>query len=160
MALKNYTISYEEFEHPEELTDSQRNLLNIALKATDNAYAPYSNFHVGAALQDTKGNIYIGANMENAAYPLCICAEGSMLSAYSSSGAKDPIEMVAITAASPHQDLDHPVAPCGACRQMLTEFENKQHQPINIILRGSSGPVYVINSVADILPLGFSSKDL
>ena len=160
MAIKNFTISYEEYEHLEELTDGQRNLLNEALKATENAYAPYSNFHVGAALQDAKGNIYLGANMENAAYPLCICAEGSMLSAYSSSGSKDHISMVAITAASPHQDLDHPVAPCGACRQMLTEFENKQGQPIKIILRGSSGPIHIINSVADILPLGFSSKDL
>lgn len=160
MAIKNFTISYEEYEQLEDLNDGQQNLLNEALKATENAYAPYSNFHVGAALQDAGGNIYLGANMENASYPLCICAEGSMLSSYSSSGSKEPIVMVAITAASPHQDLNHPVAPCGACRQMLTEFENKQDQPINIILRGSSGPVYVIKSVADILPLGFSSKDL
>ncbi len=160
MAIKNYTISYQEFESLVELTEEQRILLGEALKATENAYAPYSKFHVGAALVDEQGKLFVGANMENAAYPLCICAEGSMLSAYSSSGAQSPISMIAITASSPHQELDHPVAPCGACRQMLTEFENKQGKSFSIILRGSSGPIYVINSVADILPLGFSSKDL
>ncbi|MBK9024904.1 MAG: cytidine deaminase [Saprospiraceae bacterium] len=160
MIDKNITISFKQYDSLDELTAEQRKLLDEAYKAMSNAYAPYSNFHVGASLMDQDGNIFIGANMENAAFPMCICAEGSLLASYSSSGAKSPIVQVAVTASSANQLLDSPVAPCGACRQMLSEFENKQGSPIAIILKGSSGPIHVMNSVKDILPFGFSSESL
>ena len=160
MIDKNITISFKQYDSLDELTAEQRKLLDEAYKAMSNAYAPYSNFHVGASLMDQDGNIFIGANMENAAFPMCICAEGSLLASYSSSGAKSPIVQVAVTASSANQLLDSPVAPCGACRQMLSEFENKQGSPITIILKGSSGPIHVMNSVKDILPFGFSSESL
>ncbi|HQW71669.1 MAG TPA: cytidine deaminase, partial [Saprospiraceae bacterium] len=134
MIDKNITISFKQYDSLDELTAEQRKLLDEAYKAMSNAYAPYSNFHVGASLMDQDGNIFIGANMENAAFPMCICAEGSLLASYSSSGAKSPIVQVAVTASSANQLLDSPVAPCGACRQMLSEFENKQGSPITIIL--------------------------
>lgn len=136
MIDKNITISFKQYDSLDELTAEQRKLLDEAYKAMSNAYAPYSNFHVGASLMDQDGNIFIGANMENAAFPMCICAEGSLLASYSSSGAKSPIVQVAVTASSANQLLDSPVAPCGACRQMLSEFENKQGSPITIILKG------------------------
>ncbi|MBK9397213.1 MAG: cytidine deaminase [Saprospiraceae bacterium] len=135
MIDKNITISFKQYDSLDELTAEQRKLLDEAYKAMSNAYAPYSNFHVGASLMDQDGNIFIGANMENAAFPMCICAEGSLLASYSSSGAKSPIVQVAVTASSANQLLDSPVAPCGACRQMLSEFENKQGSPITIILK-------------------------
>ncbi len=160
MIDKNITISFKQYDSLDELTEEQRKLLDEAYKAMGNAYAPYSHFHVGASLMDQDGNIFIGANMENAAFPMCICAEGSLLASYSSSGAISPIVQVAITASSANQSLDYPVAPCGACRQMLSEFETKQGSPITIILKGSSGPIHVMNSVKDILPFGFSSESL
>jgi len=160
MTQKNLTITYHEFESENDLSSDEGKLLKEARNALENAYAPYSNFYVGAALIDEDGNTFIGSNMENASYPLCICAEGALLTAYNSSGSKAPITHVAITARSSSHDLSHPVAPCGACRQMLSEFEVKQGKQIKLILHGSSGPVCVLDSVKDILPLGFSGSDL
>lgn len=160
MTQKNLTIQYEEYNDASELQSDDLKLLKEAKTALDNAYAPYSNFHVGAALVDEDGNTFIGANMENASFPLCICAEGAVLTAYNSSGSKAVISAVAITAKSSNHELNRPVAPCGACRQMLSEFEEKQGSPIKIILQGSSGPVCVIEKVKDILPLGFSGSDI
>ena len=160
MNQKNLTITYDEYGNADELSTDESSLLKEAGAALKNAYAPYSDFHVGAALADEDGNIFIGCNMENASYPLCICAEGAMLTAYNTSGSASPIVQVAVTARSANHELNHPVAPCGACRQMLSEFEIRQGKNIRLILQGSSGPVFVLNSIKDILPLGFSGSDL
>lgn len=160
MEKKTISFEYQIIPGLDELESNYRALLEKAGEALKEAYAPYSEFKVGASLVDAEGHIFTGANMENASYPMCICAEGALLTAYNTSGSKAPILAVAITATSSSHVVDHPVAPCGACRQMLSEMEMKQGQPIRLILQGSEGPVYIIDKVSDVLPLGFSGEEL
>ena len=101
-----------------------------------------------------------GGNMENAAYPMCICAEGVILSSVESSKPNATIKAMAITVKSPSQVIDYPVSPCGSCRQMISEKENRQSTPIRIILKGESGPFHVFDTVKRLLPFSFSSDSL
>jgi len=160
MIKRSLSFEYTELDNAENLSPEHRSLLSQAVSALSNAYAPYSRFRVGAALIDADGNIFIGTNMENASYPLCICAEGAVLAAYNSSGSGAPVQAVAITARASGHELSYPVAPCGACRQMLSELEIRQGQPIRLILQGSTGPVCIIEKISDILPLRFTGSDL
>ncbi|MCO6461465.1 MAG: cytidine deaminase [Saprospiraceae bacterium] len=142
------------------LEEDDFTLMNHAKGALEQAYAPYSKFKVGAALVDSEGNIFKGANMENAAYPMCICAEGALLTAFNTSGSEATVLTVAITAHADSHVLNHPVAPCGACRQMLSELEIKQNHPIRLILMGEQGKVYIIDRIKDVLPIQFTSSEL
>ncbi len=153
-------FEYDIISNPDDLEIEDKALMEWAKKAKEQAYAPYSNFKVGAALVDTNGKIFMGANMENASFPMCICAEGALLTAYNTDGATAGIDTVAITASSAAHIVDHPVAPCGACRQMLSEMELKQKKHIRLILMGETGPIYIIKSIKDILPIQFTSSDL
>jgi len=160
MEKKIISFEYQIIPDQDGLESDDRALLKRASEALEQAYAPYSEFKVGASLIDSEGNIFIGANMENASYPICICAEGALLTAYNTSGSKAPIRTAAITATSSSHVIDHPIAPCGACRQMLSEMELKQGQAIRLLLQGSEGPVYIIDKISDVLPLGFSGTEL
>jgi cytidine deaminase len=126
-------------------------LLKLAFKAMDNAYAPYSHYHVGACVLTKDGNTFLGANVENASYGATNCGERSAIfSAYSHGYRKDDIEAIAIVTNG------HRVgAPCGICRQVLSELI---HEDAPIIL--SNGKETIIKTVAELLPMRFTSEDL
>lgn len=143
-----------------ELESTDALLLEKSIDARKNAYAPYSNFQVGAAVLLENGEIVTGSNQENASYPSGLCAERV---AVFYAGAKFPgikIEKIAISAASSKHKVDTPAAPCGNCRQAISEYEFKQKKHIKLLLMGEVGNIIQCNSVEDILPLGFNSTYL
>jgi cytidine deaminase len=135
-------------------------LLDAAHKTTANAYAPYSNFRVGAAIRLINGQILTGSNQENASYPTGICAERVTLSAASATYPGIAITSLALTYINESGDSNHPISPCGICRQTLAEYEQRFGQAIRLILGGSSGKIYIINRATDLLPFAFSSQEL
>ena len=147
------TITYDVFNRLEDLSPDDRNLLNAAKKAAKDAYAPYSKFHVGAAVLVENGDIVIGSNQENLAYPSGLCAERVAVFSASALHSNQKIKAIAITAFSKDFVTDKPVSPCGACRQALIEYEIRDNQPMRCILQGSTGQIFVFRSIADLLPL-------
>ena len=143
----------------DELSDAERMLVKRAIEATDNSYAPYSHFHVGAALQLDNGNIFIGANQENAAFPVTLCAERAAIFAAQSQCPEQPITAIAIAARNAAGLLRNPLTPCGSCRQVILDMEQRYKRPVSIYLYGTSG-VYVIDSIKSLLPLSFISESM
>ncbi|TAI49734.1 cytidine deaminase [Flagellimonas allohymeniacidonis] len=148
------------YDHVDELSSSDKQLLETAISARKDAYAPYSNFQVGAALLLENGEVVIGNNQENASYPSGLCAERV---AVFQAGARFPgvrIISIAISAASKNHVVDVPAAPCGNCRQSIMEYEQRQESPIAILLQAEKGPIFKCSSMADILPLAFGNSFL
>ncbi|MEH6535867.1 MAG: cytidine deaminase [Psychroserpens sp.] len=148
------------YESIDELSLDIQSLMEQAIEARKNAYAPYSNFHVGAALLLDNGEVIIGSNQENASYPSGLCAERT---AIYYAGAKFPeakVVKMAITAASQNQSTNTPIPPCGACRQAIAEYEVKQESPIEIYFMGEIGKVAKSNSLANLLPFVFDKSVL
>lgn len=160
MKENKFEFNYKVYESIEELTEDERWLLNEAREVTAQAYAPYSNFQVGAVAKMVNGEIITGSNQENASFPVGLCAERVLLASISSLFPKIPIETIAISYKSEHQKSDHPISPCGICRQSLQEFESRVNHPIKLVLGGMTGPVYVIDSASRLLPLAFTSEEL
>jgi len=160
MRQKKFEFSFEVYSGIDELNAEDRQLLTEARNVTDKAYAPYSNFHVGAAAKLENGKIVTGTNQENASYPVGICAERVLLSAISSLYEGIPVETMAVSYQSKKMKSDHPISPCGMCRQALQEFEGRTGRPIRLILAGMEGEIYIINSASQLLPLAFSSEEL
>lgn len=150
-------IQYDVFDGPEDLPEQDQVLLTEALNARRHSYSPYSNFKVGAAARLADGSIAAGWNTENAAYPMCICAEPATLAAAANLRPNMPVVAMAITVKSPSQTINQPATPCGSCRQQLTEHEQRHATKIRLILRGETGPVYVLKSASALLPFGFSA---
>ncbi len=140
--------------NPQELTADDRELVERAIKATENAYAPYSHFYVGAAIRLQDGTIFTGANQENAAFTSGTCAERATLFAAQSQRPDQPLSTIAVAARNAAGLLKQPIPPCGQCRQALLEMEDRYKKPLRLLLYGTEG-IYVINSVKDILPLTF-----
>ena len=160
--MKKQKISFEVsiYDSMEELLHKEKKLMQFAIGAREKAYAPYSGFRVGSAVLLENGKIVTGNNQENAAYPSGLCAERVALFY---AGAKYPgvtIKKIAITAASEKSIVDKPVAPCGSCRQAISEYEIKQESSISLLFMGEQGKVIQCNAMADILPLAFSSNNL
>ncbi|MBR3495884.1 MAG: cytidine deaminase [Prevotella sp.] len=143
----------------EELADDDRQLVEKAIGATQNSYAPYSNFHVGACLRLADGREVIGANQENAAFPSGLCAERSAVFAAQSMFPEEAITALAIAARNENGLTAQPVSPCGACRQVILEMEDRYKQDVRILLYGTEG-VYVIPSVKSLLPLHFVDSNM
>ncbi|KAA3625155.1 MAG: cytidine deaminase [Flavobacterium sp.] len=143
-----------------ELPDSIQNLMNKAQQARDNAYAPYSRFKVGAALELSSGRIITGNNQENAAFPSGLCAERVAVFHAGSNYPDETITKLALTVRSLQKEINKPTPPCGACRQALAEYEVKQESPIAIYFMGETGKVVKAASVRDLLPLVFDSSFL
>jgi len=143
----------------DELTTSDQELVNAAKGATYNAYANYSRFYVGAAIRLGNGNIVIGANQENAAFPSGLCAERSAIFAAQSTLPDQPIVTLAVAARNVNGFLKEPITPCGACRQVVLEMEDRYKRPVRILLYGTNG-VYCVNSVKDLLPLSFVDENM
>ena len=155
-----FEINYIAYKSSDELPENYKLLVDAAKKATNDSYAPYSNFNVGAALFLNDGQIILGSNQENASYPIGFCAERTALSAAASIASQTKIKAIAITAKSLKNPVLTPAAPCGICRQTIFEAECKHHQNIEIILTGESGAVYIFKSIKDLLPLHFDADFL
>ncbi|WP_047247565.1 cytidine deaminase [Maribacter thermophilus] len=143
-----------------ELKESDRKLLGLAVEARKNAYAPYSKFNVGAAVLLENGEVEIGSNQENASYPSGLCAERVAIFHAGAKFPGVPVKTIAITAASEDYEVTVPAAPCGNCRQAIFEYEFKQKSPIRLLLMGASGSIVECASLEDILPLGFNNTYL
>jgi cytidine deaminase len=143
MQKKQHIITIEEYDNDSELNESDLHLLKEARTAAEAAYAPYSSFHVGAALRLENGKIIHGNNQENVAYPSGLCAERVAIFAASAIHPGETILTVAVSCYSDKTGSDKPFSPCGACRQVLVEYEQKQRTPIRIILGGRSGKILV-----------------
>jgi cytidine deaminase len=143
-----------------ELTSDVQSLMNQAIQARKTAYAPYSNFKVGVAIQLDNGQVVTGSNQENAAYPSGLCAERVAVFYAGANFPDAKILSLAITASSDTTPTTSPIPPCGACRQSIFEYEFKQEQPIAIYFMGDSGPVYKSDSIQNLLPLSFDKNFL
>lgn len=154
------TTNFDVFETIQELPKDIQNLMHDAVAIRKTAYAPYSHFKVGTAILLDNGEIIVGSNQENAAYPSGLCAERV---AVFYAGAKYPeakILKIAISAASDNTTTSAPIPPCGACRQSLAEYEIKQNTPIEIYFMGEIGSIYKSDSLKNLLPLLFDKKFL
>jgi cytidine deaminase len=149
-----------EFESLDHCPEIIQNLMSHAKKVRLTAYAPYSNFLVGAAILLENGEIISGSNQENASYPAGLCAERSAIFYAGSKFPNQTIKSIAITAGPRNKENLVPVPPCGSCRQSIAEYEQKQKKPISVYFMGNSGNVKMVESLLSILPLAFSDKFL
>ena len=148
------------FNTVEELPNTIKKLMDKAIEAKQNAYAPYSKFKVGAALLLENGTVITGNNQENAAYPSGMCAERVAVWKASSEFPNQKILQLAITASSSTQQLKEPIAPCGACRQTLSEYEIKQKSKVAVYFMGEVGEIIKTDSLLDLLPIAFDKSFL
>ncbi|HYM94334.1 MAG TPA: cytidine deaminase [Chitinophagaceae bacterium] len=160
MKESKYEFTYEVFTDISELNEKDAWLLAEARSATKEAYAPYSNFYVGAVAMLANGEIVMGTNQENASYPVGICAERVLLGSVATMHPNVPIESIAISYDSETGKSDHPISPCGMCRQSLLEYETRLKKPIRLILSGQEGKVYIIKTASLLLPFAFTNKEL
>lgn len=143
----------------EELDAADRQLVMQAVEATSNSYSKYSHFSVGAALRLADGEVFKGANQENAAFPSGLCAERTAIFAAQANRPDQPLDTLAIAAKNTDGLVHEPVTPCGACRQVMIEMEDRYQRPLRVLLYGTDG-VYIINSVKDLLPLSFVDENM
>lgn len=154
------TSQLEVYDSIDEVSEDIQELMQKAIEVRDHAYAPYSNFKVGAAIFLQNGEIVIGSNQENASYPSGLCAERTAVYAAGARFPDSDILKIAISAKSMSHILESPVPPCGACRQALVEYEVKQEKPIELYFMGEKGKVVKADSVKDLLPFIFDSAYL
>ncbi len=160
MKKEEVKFEYQVFEDISELKEADQNLLAAARKVTANAYAPYSNFLVGAVGLLSNGETVEGTNQENASYPVGICAERVLLGVAAVLHKDVPIETLAVSYRNVNGDSTNPISPCGMCRQALCEYETRTGKQMRIILSGASGKVFILETVSLLLPFSFGSKDL
>jgi cytidine deaminase len=143
--------------HLSELSEQEQQLVANAKTALKTAYAPYSGFLVGASVLLENGEIINGSNQENVAYPSGLCAERVALFY---AGARYPdikVKTIAVSVLSKNFEVNDVISPCGACRQVMAEYEDKQEQSIKVILHSPTDEVLIANTVEDLLPFMFKS---
>lgn len=154
-ALK-HVINYVEYSSIDEMEPGDRELVNAAMEAQQGSYAPYSTFHVGAALRLDDGTIVKGSNQENSAYPSGLCAERTAMFHAHSTYPDRVMTALAIVGGFDHSISESPCAPCGACRQVMAEFQTTGRHPLSVIMYGSR-KAWKFEKVDDILPFIFDS---
>ena len=160
MKENKFEFSYEVFDDISELKKEDAELLAKARTVTKQAYAPYSNFFVGAMAKLGNGEFVAGTNQENASYPVGICAERVLLGNAATLFPGVSVDTIAISYDSKEVSSDHPISPCGMCRQALLEYETRTQKPIRLILAGQKGKIYIINTVKFLLPFAFTPSEL
>ena len=143
----------------DELKISEKNLIDKAKDAVKQSYSPYSHFQVGAAVLLNSGDIIQGSNQENAAFPSGLCAERTALFYANSQFPQNAVEIIAIAAFSNNNFTEEPITPCGACRQVMIEAQNRFKHPIRLLLYGKK-KIFIIDDITAILPLSFSDSGL
>ncbi len=159
MKEKQFSFAYKEYQE-EDLSAEDRRLLREAERSATDSYAPYSQFHVGAAIRLDNGKIVAASNQENVAYPSSLCAERVAAFYASSSYPGVPFDTIAVTAFADNFQMDAPVTPCGACRQVLAEYEKSSGRKLRVIMKGASGKILEVNSVKSLLPFTFEESKL
>jgi cytidine deaminase len=160
MKASKFEFQFEVYNDASELAEKDALLLEKAKQAAKSAYAPYSKFYVGAMARLANGEFVSGTNQENASYPVGICAERSLLTTAATLHPGIPIESIAVTYDSSFVKSDHPVSPCGMCRQALVEYETRVKTPIRLILGGAIGKIYIVEQSNFLLPFAFTSDEL
>ncbi|MBE0639040.1 MAG: cytidine deaminase [Bacteroidales bacterium] len=154
------SLDFEVYQTVDELNADDRELLNYAAQAAENAYAPYSLFKVGAAVRLKSGKIVTGNNQENVAYPSGLCAERVALFYASANYPGEGVDAIAVTAKAINFSIDEPVTPCGSCRQVMIEAENQNEHKIRVIMQGGQGKIWISKSVENLLPIAFKADEL
>jgi cytidine deaminase len=160
MNKEQYNFSFQVYNDSNELNDADKALIEQARKVTEQAYAPYSHFNVGAVAKLVSGETVSGTNQENASFPAGICAERVMLASAATLFPGVAIDTLAISYHNLNGESDRPVSPCGICRQTLAEYEERVKKPIRLLLSGMNGKVMEIQKASDLLPFSFGSADL
>jgi cytidine deaminase len=160
MENKEIRISYQRYASADELSADDRLLFNRAIEASKSAYAPYSKFSVGAAVLLENGEIVMGSNQENIAYPSGLCAERVALFAAASNYPSIPFKALAIMAQPISSDQDTEVTPCGSCRQVMLEYERILGEDIRIITGAPNGPISIVENARSLLPMAFFDAGL
>ena len=160
MKILKINVEVQEYAAMAELPSADRELLQQATGSIENAYAAYSRFRVGAALRLSNGKIITGNNQENAAYPSGLCAERVAMFYAKSQYPGESIESIAIAAHSDDFTIKEAITPCGACRQVIAEYQTQQASPIRIIMKGEEGPIRAVTSIEALLPLLFHVEEL
>jgi len=146
------------FESIEELPQIEQDLMKKAIEVRKNAYAPYSKFRVGTAILLDNGEVIVGSNQENGAYPSGLCAERVAIFQAGAIYPEASILKIVITATSDNNPTTIPVPPCGACRQSIAEYEIRQSTPIKIYYMGETGEIHQSESLKNLLPFMFDNK--
>ena len=160
MRKEQFNCPYTLYENLDELDPRDAELMRLAHEATKSSYAPYSNFHVGAAVRLANGAIVTGNNIENAAYPSGLCAERVTMFAAMAQYPGVAFEALALTAHSATKTIGEPVAPCGACRQVMVEVEQQSKQALRVMCQGETGPIMVFDGIESLMPFIFLDKFL
>lgn len=156
MSDKTINITFHEYSSLAELAPADRALAEAAIEAMQGAYAPYSHFHVGAAVRLSNGVVVKGANQENAAFPSGLCAERTAMFSASANHPDKDMESIAIAGGVHGRLAKAPATPCGACRQVMAQYQTKAGKPMSVIMVGD-GTIWKFDRVDDILPLIFDS---
>jgi cytidine deaminase len=154
---KEYSFKFQLYPNLESLPTIDISIVNKAFEAMEKAYAPYSKFKVGAALLLEDGQIIQGNNQENIAYPSGLCAERIALFHANAQFPEIAVELICIVAKGDLMPISQLISPCGACRQVMLESENRQNKPIRIILVNQDNRTMCIDSVQNLLPFGFGN---
>jgi cytidine deaminase len=160
MEVRKLEIRIEQYDERRELNQEEQNLLSEAVDAIDGSYAPYSEFHVGAAVLLENGVVIKGSNQENSAYPSGLCAERVALFYANSQYPGVAVKAIAISAKADHFVIETPIAPCGSCRQVISETEHRQKNRIRVIMQGQVGKVLATEGIENLLPLVFQEEKL
>ena len=156
MKTVNLSFNYREYSSIEEMKPRDRELVEAAIDAQKGSYAPYSKFNVGAAVRLDDGTIVKGANQENSAYPSGLCAERTAMFAANAQNPGKAMTALAIVGGFDHTVSDTPCTPCGACRQVMAEYQNLGGRPLEVIMFGAA-QTWKFDRVDDILPFIFDS---
>jgi len=156
MERKQLSIAYSEYDNPAELPEEERQLMEQAMRAADGAYAPYSRFHVGAAVRMADGSVATGSNQENVAYPSGLCAERVALFSASAQKPAMPVKALAVVGKDAKGFCE--ASPCGACRQVMAEYELRFDNEITILCYLAGGRIRRIEGVKSLLPFGFEAE--
>lgn len=154
------TATVEVYNGIPELSDEERELLLAAQKSAERAYAPYSGFRVGAVLRLENGTLVTGNNQENVAYPSGLCAERVALFRAGADFPGVAATHLVIACQSDNFIVDRPITPCGACRQVIAEFELRTRKPMRILMAGAKGEIYAVTGISGLLPLAFEASEL
>ena len=160
MEVRKLEVKFEQYNERGELNKEEQALLKQAVDAVDGSYAPYSEFHVGAAVLLENGVVVKGSNQENSAYPSGLCAERVALFYANAQYPGVAVKAIAITAKADHFIIETPIAPCGACRQVMSETEHRQQNKIRVIMQGQHGKIMATEGIENLLPLVFQEEKL
>lgn len=156
MKINKKEIKYTIYDSIDDILDvTIKELIHAARQASENAYAPYSKFKVGAAVLLSNNKIIKANNQENASYPEGLCAERVALFYASAQYPNEKMLALAIAGNSELKQINTPITPCGACRQVLAEYESKQKEKIKVYMTGMSGEIMMVEGIENLLPFRF-----